>query len=221
MHQEEGGESPGNLPCETKRPYCIRLFCNNTVVMASKKVMEALNTVSKKLSKDQLTGIVYTASPLFSNDRVLTLVELCTELQPCCDNCEDAVLLISVILELIGERKYVETLRQSVTGPIRSTLEEFIYIEKEAIQKVKLRGLIVRMCRKLGPGRLDSFARNLCLQLSIHYDNCPGFELFKYLENAGHVRADSPDGLSVIMSVLDSDSEFKAVADFMEKGDDF
>ena len=189
--------------------------------MASSEANTILNTVCKKLSKEQFNGVVYTASPLFSNDKVPTLVDLCTELKDCCDDsCDSSVLLISVILELTGERKHAETLKKSVTGPVRSfKLEEFKYIDEDAVQKVKLRGLIVRMCRKLGQTGLVKFASNVCLQLSIRYDNYPGFELFKYLENAGHVRADSPDGLSVIMSVLDSDSEFKSVGDFIKKGD--
>ena len=187
--------------------------------MASLEEIGALNTVNKKLSKDQFNGVVYTASLLFSNDKVESLVGLCNELENCCDN---AVLLISAILELTGERKYAETLKQSVSGSVRSfTLEEFKYIDEDVVQKMKLRGLIVRMCRKLGPTGLVKFARNVCLRLAIRHDNYPGFELFKYLENTGHLKADSPDGLSVIVDVLDSDSEFKAVADFIKKGDDF
>lgn len=191
--------------------------------MASPQANRVLNEVNGNLSKEQFNGVVYTASPLFSNDKVQALVDVCIELKDCCDDSrDDVVLLLSVILELIGERKHAERLKQSITGPVRYfKLEEGKYIDEDALQKVKVRGLIVRMCRKLRQNGLEKFARNVCLQLNIRYDNYPGFELFKYLEKAGHLRPDSPDGLSVIMNALDSDSEFKAVADFIKKGDNF
>ena len=207
LHQERGGKFPGISPGEKDTPLLRKtrdlVWIGKTVVMASPEAIRALNTVNKKLSKEQFNGVVYTASPLFSKDNVETLVDLCAELQDCCDN---AFLLICVILELTGERKYAETLKENVSGSVRSfMLEELKYIDEDAVQKVKLRGLIVRMCHKLGQTRLVKFARNICLQVDIRPDNYPGFELFKYLENAGRLRADSPDGLSVIVDALDSD----------------